>query len=432
MPTPLTQARFARTALPGLLALGLLLLTLRWTVPMMLWDHLDLVPILQAWQSGSLTDSGFLHMHGGHMHTAAYVVLLVTTTLSGGQPWLDGVVSWLFLLIYAAVVLAFARETFAGSSRRDSGFTALVALLALFPGHLANLQWGWQVAVFLCLAGVALTIFALTRARLDWRHLLLALPAAALAYFSFATAIALFPTALILVALRRDCSLARRAAMALPWVAASVLVLLPYRDMPTADSSLGVTTLALYALNFLGAGIARFATDLAPWLAFAAMASGAWAYARCHRQRDCLPWLGLLLFAGFAAVLVALGRAAPFGSEHAFVTRYVSFSSLFWIGWTGLVACAYRDRLPAPMRIGVALVALFSIVNALHMIRKAERVSAQAHATATTIRTNWPQVDRRLLGEIYFDQPEIAAQRLEGLHAMGFPPFDTPADPSSR
>jgi hypothetical protein len=365
-------------------------------------------------------------MHGGHMHTAAYAVLLITTTLSGGQPWLDGVVSWLFLLAYAAIVLTFARQTFTEGSWHDAGFTALIAFLALFPGHLANLQWGWQVAVFICLFGVALTILALTRARLGWQHLLLALPAAALACFSFATAIALFPTALMLIALRRDCSLVRRGVMSLPWVAASILALLPYRNLPSAGAPADTATLALYALNFIGAGIARFATDIAPWLAFAAIASGSWAFARCDRQRECLPWLGLLLFACFAAILVAFGRATPFGSEHAFVTRYVSFSSLFWIGWTGLIACAYRSGLPVPVRIGVALVALLAIANGLHMVRKAAHMSAQSHTIATTIRATWPQVDRRLLGEIYFDQPDVAAQRLQGLQTMGFPPFDEP------
>ena len=423
---PMTRARFARCVLPGMLALGLLLLSLLWMVPMMLWDHLDLVPLLQAWQRGDLAGSGFLQIHGGHMHTAAYAVLLLTTTLSGGQPWADGLASWLFLLAYAAIVLAFARETFADDSQRDNGLFALIAFLALFPGHLANLQWGWQVAVFICLAGVALTIFALTRAQLGWRHLLLALPAAGLACFSFATAIALFPTALILTALRRDCSWTRRAIMSLPWIAAGVLALLPYRHLPSTGAPADDAALALYALNFLGAGIARFATDAAPWLAFAAIVSGSWAFARCQGRRECLPWLGLLLFACFAAVLVALGRAAPFGSEHAFVTRYVSFSSLFWIGWTGLLACACRQGLPAPMRIAVALAALFAIANGLHMMRKAAHVSAQSHAIAATIRATWPQVDRDLLGRIYFDQPDVAAQRLQGLHAMGFPPFDKP------
>lgn len=220
--------------------------------------------------------------------------------------------------------------------------------------------------------------------------------------------------------------------MALPWIAASVLALLPYRAIPSTGASLDLAMLALYALNFVGAGIARFATGLAPWLAFAAIASGAWAFARCQRQRESLPWLGLTLFACFAAVLVALGRAAPFGSEHAFVTRYVSFSSLFWIGWVGLVGGAWRTNPPMPMRIGVAVVALFAIANALHMIRKAEHVSTQAHVTAATIRASWPRVDRRLLGEIYFDQPTIAAQRLDRLHALGLPPFDQSPDPLPR
>ena len=38
-----------------------------------------------------------------------------------------------------------------------------------------------------------------------------------------------------------------------------------------------------------------------------------------------------------AALLTALGRAAPFGAEHGFMTRYVSYSLLFWFGWFVLV-----------------------------------------------------------------------------------------------
>ena len=83
--------RFRLSALFSLLAAMLLVLTLAWHVPMMLWDHLDLVPIYAAWQSGALADSAFFAVHGGHMHTAAYAVLLATTALSHGQTWLDGV-----------------------------------------------------------------------------------------------------------------------------------------------------------------------------------------------------------------------------------------------------------------------------------------------------------------------------------------------------
>ena len=415
-------------ALFVLLAGTLLVMTLAWHVPMMLWDHLDLVPIYQSWRGGDLAGSAFLAVHGGHMHTAAYAVLLATTALSGGHPWLDCVASWFLLLVHAGVIAALARETLVDGTPRDSGFAALLVLLALYPGHLANLQWGWQVAVFLCLAGVSTCVYALTRSELSWRHQVAALTTAALAYFSFATAIAVLPTAIALIALRGDVPRARRMLALLPWLMAALAVALQYRGFGVDATRPGVAEVAAYALNFLGAGIVRFAPDLAPSLALAAVAVAGLALARCRLQRACLPWLGLALFAACASVLVALGRAAPFGSEHAFVTRYVSFSTLFWLGCTGLVACAWRERLPGPVRIGFVAIAVLTVANALHMTGKAHRVGMRTQSIAQTIKSHWPAVDRNLLGEIYFDQPKLARQRLAALHALGFAPFEAPPD----
>lgn len=416
--------RFRLSALFSLLAAMLLVLTLAWHVPMMLWDHLDLVPIYAAWQSGALADSAFFAVHGGHMHTAAYAVLLATTALSHGQTWLDGVASWLLLLLHAGIIVLFIRETFADEAPRSIGVAALLVLLALHPGHLANLQWGWQVAVFLCLAGTSATLLALTRPGLTAWQQSLALVSATVACFSFATSIALLPTALVLIALRSDVSLRRRLLAALPWLIGAVAVAAQYRHLDMQATQPGIAAVAVYALNFLGAGIARFATDLAPWTAFSALIVAAIAFARGERQRTCLPWLGFALFASCASVLVALGRAAPFGGEHAFVTRYVSFSTLFWIGCIGIVASTRRERLPRALRLGFMVVTLFTVANAVHMAGKARQVSARTRAIAATIRSDWPSVDRALLGEVYFDQPDVARERLEALHSFGFAPFD--------
>ena len=190
--------RFAAFAL----ALGLALAVWRWHIPLMLWDHLDLVPIYRAWQDGALSQSEFWRFHGGHLHSAAYAVLLVTTAVSGGQPWLDCMVSLALLLAYAAVVLSIARDSLAAAPR--TGW--LVVGFALYPGHLANLQWGWQVAVFLCLLGVVVAIRALSAGSLTWQRQAVALAGAAVAYASFATAIALIPAALTLIALRGELS----------------------------------------------------------------------------------------------------------------------------------------------------------------------------------------------------------------------------------
>jgi hypothetical protein len=122
-------------------------------------------------------------------------------------------------------------------------------------------------------------------------------------------------------------------------------------------------------------------------------------------------------------VLIAIGRAAPFGEAHALVTRYVSFSSLFWLGWVRLIGMRVAGGAPRIAHSGLALVALLATANALHMMKKAYEVGTHASAIETTIRTSYPHVDRAVLGEIYFDEPDVAMARLETLHTLGFPPF---------
>lgn len=420
----------------ALLATLLLVLTVHWRIPMMLWDHLDLVPIYAAWENGHLADSIFLHIHGGHVHTAAYVLLLITTRLSHGHTWLDGVASWLLLIGYALVVLRFARDSFGTSSRRDLAFVLLVVLLALHPGHLANLQWGWQVAVFLCLFGAAATIRCLTGPTLSIARLAAAAAASALALASFATALALLPTALLLIFARTDWSIAKRGLASLPWIVGALAIAWAYPAMPESGAIASPLPLLNYTLNFLGAGISRFATSLSPWIAAAGIASGLAAAVLLRSRRDSLPWLGLFAFGATAAVLTAIGRAAPFGADHAFVTRYVSFSSTFWLGWAGLVGCAMQERQAIRKAAAGAacLVAVLAVANALHMIRKASEVARRTQAIAATIRDRFPDIDRALLGQIYFDQPDVALERLSLLFARGFAPFDEapPSDPEPQ
>lgn len=417
------DARAMRVAF-ALLALALLAMTLRWHVPMMLWDHLDLVPMLQAAREGALGHSIFWNIHGGHLHSAAYAVLLLTTWLSGGQPWLDCVASWILLVAFAAIVAGLARRSLPdGTALR---WRLAIVLLALYPGHLANLQWGWQVAVFLCLLGAALVVASLCAERLDgWRNLA-ALAGAVLAWLSFATGIGLVPLALLLLAARHDVPWRRRLLLAIPWLLLAVPV--AWSELARAHSTDAlprIPQLALYGLDYLGAGVARFATDVAPWLALAAIGTGLHAFARVFRERAALCWAGFAGFALFAAALTALGRAAPFGVEQAFVTRYVSFSSLFWIGWFGLMAHAHRAGAVRRWQSALAvLVAVFAIANALHMVGKAKQVGATSRETAAHIRAAWPRVDDASLRAIYFEQPGIAYERLQRLHDWSYAPFD--------
>lgn len=415
-----------RTATAPLLALllagGLLAGALAWHVPMMLWDHLDLVPMVRAWQQGTLSGSGFWHLHGGHMHTAAYALLLVTTWLSDGRAWLDSMVSWCLLLAWFALVWRMARATLPVEAGLRRWWCVLV-LLALHPGHLANLQWGWQVAVFLCLAGVAAAIALLAGARLDWPRNLAALAAALLAYLSFATGMAVLPVALVLIALRTERTRVQRLVLAAPWLLFALLVVGRHAAAAAGEGRIGLDH-AVYVLNYLGSGIARFATDLAPWLAAVALLSGVLVPGRELGRPRYRPWLALLLLGLAAALLTAMGRAGSLGSGHAFVTRYVSFSLVFWLGWSGIMAVAWaRGRWRRGGGAVVAVVLVLGGFNGLHMVAQAVDVAVASRATARQIACSWPEVDRALLARIYFGDADEAWARLRMLRELGFAPF---------
>jgi hypothetical protein len=172
--------------------------------------------------------------------------------------------------------------------------------------------------------------------------------------------------------------------------------------------------------------VGRFAPDLAPWIALAGVASAGLAYARVWRRGASLAWLAFLLFGLFCAVLAAAGRTSMYGPEQAFVTRYVSFSSVFWLGWIGLQSLAHEAGANGrTLRLtAVSIVAVLAVGNAVQMTRKAHRVSVDAFAVAAQIRATWPDVDERLLKQIYFDDADAARARLASLHALGFAPFD--------
>jgi hypothetical protein len=233
------------------------------------------------------------------------------------------------------------------------------------------------------------------------------------------------PLALLLLAARGDLPRRRRAALALPWLLLACAMAWSESARAHAASEVaGIAPLAHYMLDYLGGGVARFATDVAPWLALAAIATGVHAFVRVRGDRASLYWAGFAGFALFAALLTALGRAAPFGAGHAFVTRYVSFSSVFWTGWFGLMALAHRARAVRRWQSAlVVLVAVFAVANGLHMIGKAAKLGASSRETARQIRATWPAVDDATLRAIYFDQPDVARERLQRLHDWAYAPF---------
>ena len=435
-----TDRTYAGAAMfAAVLAAGLLLATLAWHIPFMLWDHLDFAPIYAGWQSGDLAQTGFLKIHGGHLHTAAYALLLGTTWLTHGHPWLDCVVSWTLLVGYATVVFVLCSRTL--PLRDGSHWLALLLLtfLALYPGHLANLQWGWQVAVFLCLFGSAVAIASLGAAQLTWRSNAIALAATLIALLSFATALALIPVALLLIALRTELRLKDRILFALPWLLCGPVVAYASRSgvgvlrnfssasVAHAASRVSLVDVGHYVLNYLGGGIASVAPDLAPWLAVLALASGLIAWSRIRDRTPALPWLGFVLFATIGAVLTGLARVNEGGAQQAFAPRYVSLSTPFWIGWIGLLVLAARASVRQHVSGSVKWlwpVAALALFNALAMTQDAQRTARDTRVLAQTLCASYPQISENVLADMHYGGAQAAWERLQIVHRLGFAPFD--------
>ena len=416
----------------SLVALLMLAATLALHIPLMLWDHIDLVPMYEAWRQGGLAASEFWRIHdGSHFHSAAYAVLLLTTWLSGGRPWLDCVASWAVYATTAWLLLGIARRGWQGLGERAGWWPALLLLL-FHPGHLANLQWGWQVAVFISLAGAVAPIYLLTREHVTVSGNLVGVMLAVVGVLGFTTTLAVFPVAVALLLARTDWPWSRRVLLALPWL---VVALALAGWLATARgasvSAPGVGVLVLYSLNYLGGGVLRFAEGLAPWWTTLALLVAIPAARRTWGMPQARPWLALMAFAIGCAVLTALGRAAPFGVDHAFVTRYGSFALLFWIGWMGLMVLASQQGGGSWRRWSRALLALtvvFAFANGVHMAKKAITVHERAVAYAAQIRQHYPTVDPAVMQQAYESRAALAHARLERLRERGFAPFDAEAE----
>src|SRR5690606_444667 len=214
---------------------------------------------------------------------------------------------------------------------------------------------------------------------------------------------------------------------ALPWLlAGAALSGWVWAGRSGASAMPGFGTLLMYVLNYLGAGVSRLATAAAPVWAAAALATAAWTVAR-RWQTALLPWLALVLFGIGCAVLTAVGRAAEYGPAHAFVTRYVSFSSLFWFGGTGMMLVAWRDTQPAWRRLVrplLSVLLVFLLGNGIHMAKQARELHKRAQGYAAHIRATWPDVDVDVMEAAYGWRAEEAHGHLRVLRERGFAPFD--------
>ena len=409
------------------------------------FDHWDIVPLYAAAQSGTLTVGDLFRPHGSHWHASGYLVMLATADMSRMSHWIDPMISVALAGIGFVALANIIRRMLASF---DAGAYLLPALgMAAFVhfslDQSANFLWGWQVAVFICTAGVLWTVDLLSRPVLTLPQTLVAAAATAVAIYGFATAWTLLPIGFALVLLHPHAAWRRKTVSLLVWGALSVALLWHYMLTRTgyAESLLSGHSLSEtlfgtlhYLANFMGSAIARISRTGAPWVAvlgllalvaaLIALARRGWPSLLAMRGV-----LALIAFAFGAGLLTALGRWPTFGTEQAFANRYITFANYAWLGLI-LIAFALAARWPKRIRrAALAALVLFAsakCVNDLSAVRNA-RLAIRINAAAVELACQYPEVSPEIRALISADSQEIdtGLQTLQAYQASLFRPEKT-------
>ncbi len=394
------------------------------------FDEWDLVPLLRATDAGELTLGRLFELHGGHWHAASYALLAPLARMTQWSHLAESMASLVFVAGACALALRLAANfaALAAAGARFTPYAAVTAFLVFSLDQASNLLWGFQLSVFQSQFGVLLALAALTERRLGALHLTAALLGVGLGAASYATAFVMAPLGLALVLVHGGASVGRRALFALLWAALTGAICLafvfaqhgePYgggfdaSDLARPDFA---AFLALFQLNYLGAAMTRFASDLVIPVALAGLVGvGACAAVLlrggAHWRALTIP-LALCACGVGAGVLCAFGRY-DFGPDQGGNARYISFATTFWLG-AGLLALAALPRLRGkPARNALiavfALLVLLKVGNSVQSAVKHAGISCEVAAVAERMRAD-PAAAAEAARTIALDRQDVAAQ----------------------
>ena len=379
-------------------------------------DHWDLVTQYQRLQDGHFQFADLFALHGNHWHASGLLVKLVLAKLTGMAHWAESLASVGFAglgFVALARLLSRTLERFEIAAPIPAIWIYGVAAFFFFSlDQAGNWLWGWQVSVFINLAGALWAIERLSCGRLSGLNALFAAIAAALAIYAFATGWVLLPIGyglLLIYGAHRTWS-GRRALLI--WTAFSGLILsqcvLAVANAPASDLSGGLVAhfdvstlfgLAHYAINFVASPIVRFARDISVPIAFVGIGILVCVIWACFQRgfsdvlRASAPLLALAFYSGGAALLTALGRWEDYGVKQAFVSRYISFGNLFWIAVFGLAILAIaklRDRSHRVLIGTLGLLFILKLGNVPSVVQKSVRISADIQAATEITVAQYP------------------------------------------
>lgn len=379
-------------------------------------DHWDLIPFYGAMRAGELRMGDLFVLHGNHWHASGYVILLGLSQWTGMAHGVESAASLVFAgLGFIALIRILSRSMTLLSVHKAAAWVFGLSGFFLFSlDQSANWLWGWQVAVFINLAGALWTIERLTAGPATAGSTMIAAIACALSIYAFGTGWVLIPIGFALLIYQRAyVSREGRAALAI-WAALTGLLIWHF-SLALNDTAAAYTTSSIpnlwdigtwlgllhYTFNFVASPIVRFARDsalIAMLIGFAVLLWSVWTLTVAQRGPigpAIAPFLALAVFSLGSGLLTAIGRWEAFGLQHAFVSRYISFGTFFWIAVFVLAIFAIAKTPHKTHKRTFAVLGLLFVLklgNIPSVVQKSIRISNQVSIASDQLAASYPDL----------------------------------------
>jgi hypothetical protein len=343
--------------------LVLCILLLRYSVDVPVSDEWTLLPFLQKAYESHLTLFDFWSQQSEHRFFFPRLIMVPLALTNGWNTRAEMFVSVILGIgILVSLALQIRRTLHGKSGQFLWSILPVVSCLVFGLNQSENWFWGWQMSVFLSVFGAVAGFYFLADPDFSWKKYFFGFACGVIATYSYSTGVCFWPASLlILILLRRNKTACMLWVLGAIGVAASYLyhyekpsghpsvlfgVVHPFQYLGYVFSNLAAPLVAfirklssIAAIAFPDSSIVSFTAMiqlLIPVVFGIASCTLAWVLVRLVIRKGILttasasPYIGLMAYSFFAALLIAVGRGG-FGISSALVLRYVTASSLFWI-----------------------------------------------------------------------------------------------------
>ncbi len=327
-------------------------------------DSWNFVPFLRAWHSGEVTWTDLWEPYQSHRIPLARIclVLLAETTA-----WNHGVEVGLSLFCLAAAfgvaVALFAHSARVAGRRFPWLLLPAIAILVFNLAQSVNLVWGWQCALVFSVAANVAALALFRSPAPAWTAVAAAIVLNICATFVHGAGLLGWPAGVVALLSPRlwrgTVPWAGLCAWCAAMMACTALYLWglgePFRTGEAAGLLERISITLRYVPVFIGGPVASVRPWLPAYAGILGLGAAATVLARLFLVRGPAlratgPWLGMLTYPVFAAVLVAWGRARA-GEDltvvghgsllEGAVSRYPTVALWFWValialGWLAL------------------------------------------------------------------------------------------------